>query len=161
MTERYLCDPAKLEWHGEVPYSTEYQDIYWHRGGGAKEKQQIFIEPMMQLAGHIRPGEQFTVCELGFGFGLNCMLAAEQWRSKNANCRLNLISIENQPVKPSVLKKYLQLYSFKHASIISRWKSFHNNFNIWTNLIFGKKMGNSLLYGRNWSNNKWHGKIDE
>ena len=110
MTGRYLCDPAKLEWHGEVPYSTEYQDIYWHRGGGAKEKQQIFIEPMMQLADHIRPGEQFTVCELGFGFGLNCMLAAEQWRSKNANCRLNLISIENQPVKPSVLKKYLQLW---------------------------------------------------
>ena len=116
MTESYLCDPAKVDWHGEIPYSTYYQDIYWHRVGAAKEKQQVFIEPMMQLAVQTRPGEQFTVCELGFGFGLNCMLAAEQWHSKDSSCRLNLISIENQPVKPSVLKKCLQRHNFKHTS---------------------------------------------
>ena len=91
-----------------------YQDIYWHRVGAVKEKQQVFIEPMMQLAVQIFI-EQFTVCELGFGFGLNCML-----QQNNGIPRTQL------PTKPDInrksacetvsTKKCLQLHNFKHTS---------------------------------------------
>ena len=77
MTDSYLCDNAKLDWQNEAPYSTLYQDIYWHRAGALQEKQHVFIDPLMQQTGKCRGSQQVTVCELGFGFGINCLLAAE------------------------------------------------------------------------------------
>jgi len=120
MTDSYLCDNAKLDWQNEAPYSTLYQDIYWHRAGALQEKQHVFIDPLMKQTGKCRGSQQVTVCELGFGFGINCLLAAEHWRSMPLDCRLNLVSIERHPVTPTALARCLHLHNFAHADILQQ-----------------------------------------
>nr|MCS5574190.1 hypothetical protein [Pseudomonadales bacterium] len=94
MTDTYLCDPADIKWQDDTPYSNQYEDIYWNRSGVLREKQHVFIEPLMEQVKASSGGQQVTVCELGFGFGINCLLTAAQWRYMPQDCRLNLVSIE-------------------------------------------------------------------
>lgn len=112
MTDQYLLDHAVIEWQDGAPMSDTYGDIYWHRDRAVEEKQHVFIEPLKRLADGIEPYTQVSVCELGFGFGINCLLAAEFWQSMSAHCQLNLVSIEKHPVDPGSLAKLLQPYGF-------------------------------------------------
>ncbi|MCB0319251.1 MAG: tRNA (5-methylaminomethyl-2-thiouridine)(34)-methyltransferase MnmD, partial [Bdellovibrionales bacterium] len=56
--------------------------------------------------------KNFTICELGFGTGLNFLLAVDKWNKHTKNSWLNFISIENEPLSKSDLNKSL-----------SRWDS--------------------------------------
>ena len=62
MTDTYLCEPADVEWQGDIPYSKRYKDIYWHRAGALQEKRHVFIEPFMRQVEAIRRNQQVTVC---------------------------------------------------------------------------------------------------
>ena len=75
MTDSYLLDTASIDWDEGTPVAGQYQDIYWHRGAALDEKRRVFIDPLIEQAGATRSG-QVTVVELGFGFGINCLLAA-------------------------------------------------------------------------------------
>ncbi len=112
MTTGYLCDYAAISWQDGAPYSPTYGDIYWHRDGALAEKQQVFIRPLQALADSLPPKSQLTVCELGFGFGINCLLAADVWQDLPADRQLNFISIEKHPVAPAVLHQLLDQYPF-------------------------------------------------
>ena len=112
MTSGYLCDYAVISWQEGEPYSPTYGDIYWHRDGALAEKQQVFIRPLQALADSLPPKSQLTVCELGFGFGINCLLAADVWQDLPADRQLNFISIEKHPVAPEVLHQLLDQYPF-------------------------------------------------
>ena len=114
MTDSYFVDPAELVWHDDAPFSETYQDIYWsgHDGSPLREKQAVFVDPVHAMAGHCKPGSQMTVCELGFGFGINCLLTAEMWRDLPPDCRLNFISIEKHPVRKQDLAQLLSKFDF-------------------------------------------------
>ncbi len=109
MSEGYLLPNASLEWQEGTPVSSTYEDIYWHRGAALEEKSSVFVEPALSLAD---PNSPFTVAELGFGFGINCLLTAEAWPE---NARLNFISIEKHPVSHSDLRKLLSGFDFRYA----------------------------------------------
>ena len=133
MTDTYLCDPADIKWQGDTPYSNQYEDIYWNRSGVLREKQHVFIEPLMEQVKASSGGQQVTVCELGFGFGINCLLTAAQWRYMPQDCRLNLVSIENHPVARSALQQLLQQHDFAHAdSLLQQYPlPYHGQHVIW------------------------------
>ena len=118
--ETYLCDHAQLDWKGDTPYSKHYEDIYWNRAGATQEKKHVFIKPLMQHLSVRCANQQVTVCELGFGFGINCLLAAQYWRCQPANSRLNLVSIERHPVGSLVLRKFLNQHDFYHTENLMR-----------------------------------------
>jgi tRNA 5-methylaminomethyl-2-thiouridine biosynthesis bifunctional protein len=114
MTDSYFVDPAELAWHDDAPFSETYQDIYWsgHDGSPLSEKQAVFVDPVRAMARQCKPGSQMTVCELGFGFGINCLLTADMWRDLPPDCRLNFISIEKHPVRKQDLAQLLSKFEF-------------------------------------------------
>jgi tRNA 5-methylaminomethyl-2-thiouridine biosynthesis bifunctional protein len=112
VTLPYLLEPAALEWEGGAPYSSTYDDIYWHRDGALAEKQFVFVDALKRRIGMPQPGSQVTVGELGFGFGINCLLTADFWRDMPADCMLNIVSIEKHPVGPDALERHLGQYDF-------------------------------------------------
>jgi tRNA 5-methylaminomethyl-2-thiouridine biosynthesis bifunctional protein len=114
----YLLPHAGIDWQDNTPASTTYDDIYWHRGAALEEKQYVFIEPLKALAARMEGRSQITVCELGFGFGINCLLAAAFWASRPTDQRLNLVSIEKHPVEPASLRHYLEQHELPHADAL-------------------------------------------
>ena len=124
MADSYFVDPAELTWHDETPFSETYQDIYWssHAESPLGEKQAVFVDPVRAMARRCKPGSQITVCELGFGFGINCLLTADMWRDLSPDCRLNLISIEKHPVRKQDLAQLLSKFEFSsHESLLAQY----------------------------------------
>ena len=117
MTNTYCCEPAVIDWQDGAPFSGTYQDIYWNRESGPSEKQTVFVDPVRSMIGHPTSG-QFTVCELGFGFGLNCLLTAEFWSGLPRGCWLNLVSVENHPVPAETLSDFLKQHNFRFTSAL-------------------------------------------
>jgi tRNA 5-methylaminomethyl-2-thiouridine biosynthesis bifunctional protein len=112
--EAYFLPWAKIIWQGNgTPYSQHFDDIYWSldnsRGVGFAEKQYVFIDAnqLKQRWRGLAPGDDFTILEAGFGFGLNFLLAAELWQS-TGNCQnamLHYVAFEQYPVSPDDLTK--------------------------------------------------------
>lgn len=114
--QSYLVDTAEIGWEEGNPVSRKYGDIYWHRGAPLEEKTRVFVEPLLSLAGKPRAQSQVTVCELGFGFGLNCLLTAKTWQDAPDSCQLNIVSIEKHPVGRQELARFLDTLDFPHSA---------------------------------------------
>ena len=118
----YLLPYADIEWQQDAPASVAYQDIYWHRNQALDEKQYVFVDAMhRQMESARSPGSghsQYTVGELGFGFGINCLLTARAWLEQPRTRQLNFISIEKHPVAPADLQRLLADYDFPHAGAL-------------------------------------------
>ncbi len=100
--------PAVLEWRDGSPYSTEFGDIYYTRGGGRSEVEHVF------LAGNDLPvrwsGGDFSIAETGFGTGLNFLVAAERWLARvPAPAVLYYLSVEKHPLSRDDLARVLAL----------------------------------------------------
>lgn len=78
---------------------------------GLEESLYVFFE-QNDLPSRWQVDKNFTICELGFGTGLNFLLAVDKWNKHTKNSWLNFISIENEPLSKSDLNKSL-----------SRWDS--------------------------------------
>ncbi len=101
--------PADLEWRDyglqhRVPFSREFDDIYFNPTDGLAESEYVFLEGNHLPADWESPNQsKFCVAELGFGSGLNFLMTVSKWqetiqnRSDNKDCHLNFISIEKRP----------------------------------------------------------------
>ncbi|MBT4160089.1 MAG: tRNA (5-methylaminomethyl-2-thiouridine)(34)-methyltransferase MnmD [Gammaproteobacteria bacterium] len=118
MNDTYLLKPADIDWQEGAPHSQTFDDIYWNRDGAIEEKQHVFVEPLLELVGKDSRHTQVTVCELGFGFGINCLLTADAWLQKPTDCRLNLISFEKHPVDPITLSRQLSSFNLKFTDAL-------------------------------------------
>lgn len=65
---------ADLEWNGQIPVSTRFDDPYFSLRGGLEETRHVFLRGN-DLPARLCPG--FHVAELGFGTGLNLLALAE------------------------------------------------------------------------------------
>ena len=81
--------------------SRTFNDVYYD-ADGPREAARVFLAPA-EFAERTRdPAHTFTVGELGFGTGLNFILAAQ-----TARCRLHFISFERHPLSPGDLSRAL------------------------------------------------------
>ncbi len=113
--QTYLVEHARVTWEEGSPVSDQYDDVYWHRGAPLEEKTQVFVEPLLSMIGQPPGRSQVTVCELGFGFGMNCLLTARAWQHMPSDCHLNLVSIEKHPVDPQELAQFLKHLDLPHT----------------------------------------------
>lgn len=94
--------PATLEWRGEIPVSTRFDDPYFSLEDGLSETRHVF------LAGNGLPGrfrDGFHVAELGFGTGLNLLTTLKAWRDTGQSGRLRFTTFEAFPLKaPEMLR---------------------------------------------------------
>ena len=99
-----------LEWHGGLPASRRFGDVYSSRDGGAGEARHVFLEGNRLAARFSALSERpsfVSVGELGFGTGLNFLLARELFRNAAPkNARLCYVSCERYPMAPQELSRF-------------------------------------------------------
>jgi tRNA 5-methylaminomethyl-2-thiouridine biosynthesis bifunctional protein len=103
---------AQLEWHDNQPYSSEYGDVYFSSDSGLDETYYVFLAHN-QLSNRWKNliQDHFTICETGFGTGLNFLCAWKLWQeTAPPNARLHFISTEKFPLNIDDLKKALSLW---------------------------------------------------
>ena len=107
-------EQADLLWQDDgAPYSRRYNDVYFSRNGGLAETHYVFLEGN-QLQQRWRdldatelPGV-FTICELGFGTGLNFLSCLRLWQQTACkHLRLHFISCEKHPLGVDEMRKAL------------------------------------------------------
>lgn len=110
-----IIQTAALEWRDGLPYSSQFNDLYFSRQGGYQEKKQVFIEGndlskrWMQLKD--TQTKYFSIGEIGFGTGLNFLITWQQWRQiAPEHAQLYFFSCEKFPLKPSDLAQCLALW---------------------------------------------------
>ncbi len=105
---RPLPSPG-LRWApGRVPMSSRFDGLYYNPGSGLEEARHVFLGGC-DLPGSWRSGETFTICELGFGTGLNFLATWEAWRRvRPKNARLHYIAVEGFPLLQSELGEALR-----------------------------------------------------
>ena len=100
-TAPQLLDRAQVDFDDGRPVSRAFGDVYYDVDGPA-EVVRVFLDPAAFAARTADPGATFTAGELGFGTGLNFIVAAKAARS-----RLHFISVERHPLSVDDLTRSL------------------------------------------------------
>lgn len=95
---------ASIVWHDSVPVSTRYDDPYFSRGDGLAESRHVFLSGN-NLPARFRPG--FHIAELGFGTGLNALVAAMAWTASGCAGTLRFTSFEAFPLTAAQIARAL------------------------------------------------------
>jgi tRNA 5-methylaminomethyl-2-thiouridine biosynthesis bifunctional protein len=125
-TRATLLNNANIEWRDNLPYSRDFNDIYFSRQDGLKETHYTFIEGN-QLTERWKKlkSQTFTIAELGFGTGLNFLATAHHWH--------NIVQAHNK--NSDRQKKWLHYYSIeKHpltladlTRALTNWPQFESS----------------------------------
>ena len=94
--------PDKIEWRANVPFSIQFDDPYYSADNGLAETQHVF------LSGNGLPkrfSPEFQIAELGFGTGLNLLVALAAWRKSGVKGILHFTSFEAFPLTPEQMIK--------------------------------------------------------
>lgn len=100
---------AQIEWRdGRVPVSTQFDDPYFSLENGMAETAHVF------LGGNDLPArfvDGFHVAELGFGTGLNFLVALQAFRECRCGGKLRFTSFEAFPMAMDDLRTALQAFA--------------------------------------------------
>ncbi len=103
---------AHIVWKEGLPFSTQYEDVYFSSDSGIKETQYVFIQhnQLEQRFKNLQKN-QFTIAETGFGTGLNFLCAWALWdKVAPKHARLNFVSTELYPLTIADLSIALNLW---------------------------------------------------
>jgi tRNA 5-methylaminomethyl-2-thiouridine biosynthesis bifunctional protein len=90
-----------------VPVSEEYGDVYFSLKDGYEESVYTFLQGN-DLPRRFKDKKDFTICELGFGSGLNFLASFKLWNEeREPGSELHYISIEKNPLDKSDMEKIL------------------------------------------------------
>jgi tRNA U34 5-methylaminomethyl-2-thiouridine-forming methyltransferase MnmC len=99
---------AQIEWRdGRVPVSTKFDDPYFSLENGMDETRHVF------LGGNDLPErffDRFHIAELGFGTGLNFLVALQAFRASGCSGVLRFTSFEAYPMAMKDLHAALQAF---------------------------------------------------
>ena len=96
---------AEIDWRGgRVPVSTRFDDPYFSFEDGVAETTHVFLAGN-DLPARFRDG--FHIAELGFGTGLNFLVALSAFRAAGIAGRLHFTSFEAYPMAPADLRRAL------------------------------------------------------
>ncbi|PWG18489.1 tRNA (5-methylaminomethyl-2-thiouridine)(34)-methyltransferase MnmD [Salibaculum griseiflavum] len=108
---------AEIDWReGRVPVSTRFDDPYFSLQDGVAETSHVF------LAGNDLPArftDGFHIAELGFGTGLNFLVALRAFRKAGVRGRLRFTSFEAFPMAPRDLRQALDAHPQLPTEILS------------------------------------------
>ncbi|MCZ4353315.1 tRNA (5-methylaminomethyl-2-thiouridine)(34)-methyltransferase MnmD [Roseovarius aestuarii] len=115
---------AQLEWRsGDVPVSTQFDDTYFSLDNGLAETRHVFLDGN-DLPARFASG--FRVAELGFGTGLNMLVAADAWQAAGAPGTLHLTSFEAFPMATDDMARALAVFpavAQRANRLLSGWQS--------------------------------------
>ena len=101
---------AEIEWQNDQAESKQFGDIFFSRLGGLEESRHIFIA-LNNLDKRFQESEDFRIAELGFGTGLNFLLAWKLWIERAPkNTKLHYVSTELFPMRAEDMRHALALW---------------------------------------------------
>ncbi|AXI48286.1 FAD-dependent oxidoreductase [Sulfitobacter sp. SK012] len=114
---------AQIEWReGGVPVSTQFDDPYFSLEDGAAETAFVFLGGN-DLPARFAPG--FHIAELGFGTGLNVLVAWDAWARAGLETPLQFTSFEAYPMsRDDMARAHAQFPSFdgKRDALLAAWR---------------------------------------
>ena len=105
-------ESAQVDWRGELPWSPQFDDVYYNLDNGRAESEYVFIQHN-QLVDRWKLLDNdhypvFTIAETGFGTGLNFLTTAQTFLANApSSARLQFISTELYPLDNADLKRAL------------------------------------------------------
>ena len=109
---RSPISPAEIDWtRGSAPRAPAFGDLYYSDDGGIAETEHVFLQGN-DLPGRFDRDGSFAIGELGFGTGLNFLIALKAWRAaaKPPTARLTFVSTEKHPLRPEDHARALAQY---------------------------------------------------
>jgi tRNA 5-methylaminomethyl-2-thiouridine biosynthesis bifunctional protein len=101
---------ADIIWQGSLPFSAQYQDIYFSRKDGLAESRYVFLKHN-ELPDRFSQHAHFTLFEIGFGTGLNFLATWQAWESlPEPKASLHYLAVEKFPLKPEDIRTALSLW---------------------------------------------------
>ena len=95
--------PERIAWRdGDVPVSTRFDDPFFSLEDGVAETAHVFLAGN-DLPGRFAPG--FHIAELGFGTGLNLLMAWDAWVAFGQRGPLRFTSFEAFPMMPDDMRR--------------------------------------------------------
>ncbi len=118
----------RLDWGDASPRSIFFDDIYFS-GDGVAETTHVFLDGN-GLPARFERAQDFTIGELGFGAGLNFLVAWRAWlkAAKPQTARLHFLSVEAFPLTTDDLRRVHQQWpdlSDLSAPLIENWPPPH------------------------------------
>jgi tRNA 5-methylaminomethyl-2-thiouridine biosynthesis bifunctional protein len=109
LRESYALPSPHLTWRdNDTPYSSEFQDVYYPQEGALQQTYEVFLRGnnLQERWNEKESFSPFLLSELGFGFGLNFLITAHEFRrSAPGSQHLHYISIESSPCEVKDLKR--------------------------------------------------------
>ncbi len=97
-------EQPELDWVANAPRSIFFDDIYFS-GEGPAETAHVFVDGN-DLPARFRTCDRIVIGELGFGTGLNFLVAADLFlRTRRPGARLEFFSVEKFPLSAPDLKR--------------------------------------------------------
>lgn len=88
-----------------------YNDVYFSADDGLAETRHVFLDANDLLAAW-PDVDHFTICETGFGTGLNFFAAWDLFEETTpASARLHFISFEKHPLSPDQIREALSIWT--------------------------------------------------
>lgn len=100
--------PAALDWRDDaIPVSVQFDDPYFSLENGMAETAHVFLQGN-HLPERFRDG--FHIAELGFGTGLNLLMAIRAWRAANQSGTLHFTTFEAFPMAQTDMLRALAAF---------------------------------------------------
>ena len=105
-----MIKQAQIQWSQNTPISTEFDDFYFSTDSGLDETRYVFLEnSQLRQRWATLTSNHFSICETGFGTGLNFLCAWQLWlECSHKDQHLHFISVEKFPINKKDLKKALE-----------------------------------------------------
>lgn len=100
----FLIDSPKLKIHKDFVFSEDFQDVYHSKNGALNQALSVFIEGNNLKSRWEKEKSNFSICELGFGFGISFIETVKEWKKINQEQILHYTSIEKTPVSKEQLR---------------------------------------------------------
>ena len=100
---------AEINWKGDTPVSTHFDDIYFNLGQGLAESRHVYLlGNQIPARWSLATTNVFVIGELGFGSGLNFCVTAQAWlEAPEPKPKLHFISVEGFPMSSADLDRAL------------------------------------------------------
>jgi tRNA 5-methylaminomethyl-2-thiouridine biosynthesis bifunctional protein len=144
-----MTQETTFGWKDGQPYSMLYQDVYFSRESGLEETRHVFLTHNgLRERWQALQQRYFTICETGFGTGLNFLCAWQLWNeTAPANAVLHFVSTEKYPLSHDDLRQALALWpqlAELSQQLLAQYRLLSPG---WHKLVFDGRVTLTLLIG--------------
>jgi tRNA 5-methylaminomethyl-2-thiouridine biosynthesis bifunctional protein len=132
-----MTQPASIQLSDGTPFCDEFNDYYFSKLNAVEEARYAFLENnQLPSRWHHLKNHHFSICETGFGTGLNFLCTWDLWlKNSQPHEQLHFISVEKSPITKSDLTKIMTQWPefsqlseqllIQYPPLVAGWHTIH------------------------------------